>query len=103
MRVMLRVVFLDGAATAIYTVGGPVKMDALFEAYIAAAGSQDRAERPSRPGEDLAAGLSSALETLAELGVVELGTDDSAGGLTVALSRLGVWGMQPHLRSAGRH
>ena len=103
LRVMLHADDLDGMATALYTVGGPVKMDALFEAYMAAAGSQDGAERPSRPGEDLAAGLSSALETLADLGVVELGTDDSAGGLTVALSRLGVWGMHRHLRSQGWH
>jgi hypothetical protein len=90
-------------ATALYTVGGPVKMDALFEAYMAAAGSRDRAGRPARPGEDLAAGLSAALETLADLGVVELGTDDSAGGLTVTLSWLGVWGMHRHLRAQGWH
>ena len=85
LRVMLRAEDLDGMATALYTVGGPVKMDALFEAYIAAAGSRDRKERPSRPGEDLAAGLSSALETLADLGVVELGTTEvapPAGGVT---------------------
>ena len=50
LRVMLRAEDLDGMATALYTVGGPVKMDALFEAYMAAAGSRDRAERPSRPG-----------------------------------------------------
>ena len=65
---MIRAEDLDGMATALYTVGGPVKMDALFEAYMAAASSRDRAEQPSRPGEDLAAGLSSALETLADLG-----------------------------------
>ena len=59
LRVMLRAEDLDGMATALYTVGGPVKMDALFEAYMAAAGSRDQAERPSRAGEDLAAGLSS--------------------------------------------
>jgi hypothetical protein len=103
LSVMLRAEDLDGMATALYTVGGPVKMDALFEAYMAAAGSQDRAGRPARPGEDLAAGLSAALETLADLGVVELGTDDSAGGLTVTLSRLGVWGMHRHLRAQGWH
>ena len=103
LSVMLHAEDLDGMATALYTVGGPVKMDALFEAYMAAAGSRDSAKRPSRPGEDLAAGLSSALETLADLGVVELGTDDSAGGLTVALSRLGVWGMHRHLRAQGWH
>jgi hypothetical protein len=103
LSVMLRAEDLDGMATALYTVGGPVKMDALFEAYMAAAGSRDRAGRPARPGEDLAAGLSAALETLADLGVVELGTDDSAGGLTVTLSRLGVWGMHRHLRAQGWH
>ena len=103
LSVMLRAEDLDGMATALYTVGGPVKMDALFEAYMAAAGSRDRAGRPARPGEDLAADLSSALETLADLGVVELGTDDSAGGLTVTLSRLGVWGMHRHLRAQGWH
>jgi hypothetical protein len=102
LRVMLRAEDLDGMATALYTVGGPVKMDALFEAYMAAAGSSDRAG-PARQGEDLAAGLSAALETLADLGVVELGTDDSAGGLTVTLSRLGVWGMHRHLRAQGWH
>ena len=99
LSVMLRAEDLDGMATALYTVGGPVKMDALFEAYMAAAGSRDRAA----PGEDLAAGLSAALEALADLGVVELGTDDSAGGLTVTLSRLGVWGMHRHLRAQGWH
>jgi hypothetical protein len=103
LGVMLRAEDLDGMATALYTVGGPVKMDALFEAYMAAAGSRDRPGRPGRPGEDLAAGLSAALETLADLGVVELGTDDSAGGLTVTLSRLGVWGMHRHLRAQGWH
>src|SRR5262249_34020911 len=75
LRVMLHAEDLDGMATALYTVGAPVKMDALFEAYVAAAGSRDR---PG--GEDLAAGLSAALETLADLAVVELGTDDTAGG-----------------------
>jgi hypothetical protein len=103
LSVMLRAEDLDGMATALYTVGGPVKMDALFEAYMAAAASQDRPGRPGRTGEDLAAGLSAALETLADLGVVELGTDDSAGGLTVTLSRLGVWGMHRHLRAQGWH
>jgi hypothetical protein len=103
LSVMLGAEDLDGMATALYTVGGPVKMDALFEAYMAAASSQDRGTRPSRPGEDLAAGLSSALEALADLGVVELGTDESAGGLTVALSGLGVWGMHRHLRAQGWH
>jgi hypothetical protein len=103
LRVMLGADDLDGMATALYTVGGPVKMDALFEAYMAAAGSKDRPGRPRSGGEDLAAGLSAALETLADLGVVELGTDDTAGGLTVTLSRLGVWGMHRHLGAQGWH
>jgi hypothetical protein len=103
LRVMLGADDLDGMATALYTVGRPVKMDALFEAYMAAAGSRDRPGRPRPGGEDLAAGLSSALETLADLGVVELGPDDTAGGLTVTLSRLGVWGMHRHLGAQGWH
>jgi hypothetical protein len=104
LAVMLAAEDLDGMATALYTVGGPVKMDALFEAYMAAAGSRERAGRPhGADGEDLAAGLSSALEALADLGVVELGTEEAAGGLTVTLSRLGIWGMHRHLRAQGWH
>ena len=171
---------LDGLATALYTVGAPVRIDALFEAYAAAAsgpqqsaggpapagpvqvdhvqvgpalvdpvqvdpvqvdpvqadpvqadpvqagpvpvssaqpgrGQSDPAQlspaqlspaRPSRsaPREpDEAAALSRALETLADLGVVELGTEETAGGLTVALSPLGVWGVHRRLRSQGWH
>ena len=104
LAVMLAAEDLDGMATALYTVGGPVKMDALFEAYMAAAGSRERTGRPhGADGEDLAAGLSSALEALADLGVVELGTEEAAGGLTVTLSRLGIWGMHRHLRAQGWH
>jgi hypothetical protein len=107
LAVMLAAEDLDGMATALYTVGGPVKMDALFEAYMAAAGSREREGRPhgadGGDGGDLAAGLSSALEALADLGVVELGTEETAGGLTVTLSRLGVWGMHRHLRAQGWH
>jgi hypothetical protein len=104
---------LDGMATALYTVGGPVKMDALFEAYLGAAGALEEpgggqaARADGRSGleraEDHAAELSSALEALADLGVVELGTDDPAGGLTVTLSRLGVWGVHRRLRAQGWH
>ena len=43
------------------------------------------------------------LETLADLGVVELGTEEAAGGLTVALSPLGVWGVHRRLRAQGWH
>jgi hypothetical protein len=109
---------LDGLATALYTVGAPVKIDALFDAYSAAAGTgRPGRERPGehqdeRPGERLsgrapdpseAAALSHALETLADLAVVELGTDESAGGLTVALSPLGIWGVHRRLLAQGWH
>jgi hypothetical protein len=101
---------LDGLATALYTVGTPVRIDSLFEAYTAAAGAP-RPERGSpaqggssrQPGEDEAAALSRALETLADLGVVELGTEETAGGLTVTLSPLGVWGVHRRLRGQGWH
>jgi hypothetical protein len=100
LAVMLGAEDLDGMATALYTVGGPVKMDALFEAYVAAAGSLETAAG----GEpDQGAGLSSALEALADLGVVELGTEEAAGALTVTLSRLGVWGVHRRLRAQGWH
>ena len=55
-------------------------------------------------GPDQAAALSWALETLADLGVVELGTDeDGAGSLTVALSPLGRGGVHRRLRAQGWH
>ena len=92
---------LDGLATALYTVGGPVRMEGLFEAYAAAAGTRRSQAGPAEP--DQAAALSAALETLADLGVVELGTEESAGGLTVALSPLGVWGVHRRLRAQGWH
>jgi hypothetical protein len=98
---------LDGLATALYTVGSPVRIDALFEAYTAAAGTA-RPERGEPAGRgahqpDEAAALSHALETLADLGVVELGTEETAGGLTVALSPLGIWGVHRRLRGQGWH
>jgi hypothetical protein len=104
---------LDGLATALYTVGAPVRIDALFEAYTAAAGSAlpdgtgagppvPAARAGARPPDEAAA-LSGALETLADLGVVELGTEENAGGLTVALSPLGVWGVHRRLRGQGWH
>ncbi|MBO0776172.1 MAG: hypothetical protein J2P34_07640, partial [Actinobacteria bacterium] len=99
LAVMLSAEDLDGMATALYTVGGPVKMDALFEAYVGAAGSLGT---NGGDDQDQAAGLSSALEALADLGVVELGTE-AAGGLTVTLSRLGVWGVHRRLRAQGWH
>ncbi|HEY2549722.1 MAG TPA: hypothetical protein VGI64_04010 [Streptosporangiaceae bacterium] len=96
---------LDGLATALYTTGAPVRMDGLFDAYAAAAGTRrSRNERESaRQGSEDGAALSHALETLADLGVVELGTDDSAGGLTVELSPLGIWGVHRRLRAQGWH
>jgi hypothetical protein len=125
---------LDGLATALYTVGAPVRIDALFDAYSAAAGSgRDRgpddqsagkpgAEHDSLKPEDAgasgaeaarlaggapdaseAAALSHALETLADLGVVELGTEENAGGLTVGLSPLGIWGIHRRLLAQGWH
>jgi hypothetical protein len=108
---------LDGLATALYTVGGPVRMDGLFDAYAAAAGTRRRADQPEGRTDqpergaaddddrepDEGAALSYALETLADLGVVELGTEESAGGLTVALSPLGIWGVHRRLRAQGWH
>jgi hypothetical protein len=92
---------LDGLATALYTVGGPVRMEGLFDAYAAAAGA--RRGPPGSAAPDQAAALSAVLETLADLGVVELGTEESAGGLTVALSPLGIWGVHRRLRAQGWH
>jgi hypothetical protein len=92
---------LDGLATALYTVGAPVRMEGLFDAYAAAAGTTR--SQPGSDQPDQAAALSAALETLADLGVVELGTEESAGGLTVALSPLGVWGVHRRLRAQGWH
>src|SRR5262245_7836720 len=134
---------LDGIATALYTVGGPVRMDGLYDAYTSAAGTrqaplaqsqpvpslpaqpgsaqaayprvlpvQPDAARPAvveathsdgRAGFDQGAALSLALETLADLGAVELGTEDGDGSLTVALSPLGTWGIHRRLRAQGWH
>jgi len=104
LEVMLGAEDLDGLATALYTVGGPVRMEGLFDAYAAAAGTLRTSGDPEPAGgHDEAAALSWALEALADLGVVELGTDEAAGGLTVALSPLGVWGVHRRLRSQGWH
>jgi hypothetical protein len=100
---------LDGLATALYTVGAPVRIDALFDAYSAAAGGRrlpvtgDGQVPVQVPNADQAAALSHALETLADLGVVELGTEENAGGLTVVLSPLGVWGVHRRLLAQGWH
>jgi len=109
LAVMLDAEDLDGMATALYTVGGPVRMDSLFEAYAAAAGTRPEPASADGPdGQDHGAALSAALETLADLGVVELdvaepGTDESGSGLTVRLSRLGIWGIHRRLRAEGWH
>jgi hypothetical protein len=122
LEVMLDADDLDGLATALYTVGSPVRMESLFDAHAAAAGAWRAAGltgaatpppdaagtgAPSTGavGPDQAAVLSWALEALADLGVVELGTDEDeqAGGLTVALSPLGVWGVHRRLRAEGWH
>ena len=118
---------LDGLATALYTVGAPVRIEALFDAYTAAAGTRQEPETgttkagqpagvtavgdaadarrsaPRAPDADEAAALSHALETLADLGVVELGTEEHAGGLTVVLSPLGIWGVHRRLLAQGWH
>jgi len=109
LQVTLGAEDLDGLATALYTVGAPVRMESLFDAYAAAAGTKgQQAQRRARHGDqgqedEQGAALSRALETLADLGVVELGTEEAAGGLTVALSPLGVWGVHRRLRAQGWH
>ena len=89
---------LDGLVTALYTAGGPVRIDALFEAYQTA--RQQAPVGGPQDGADVV-GLSAALETLADLGAVDLGTDEDAGVLTVRLSRLGTWGVHGRLRERG--
>ncbi len=96
---------LDGIATALYTVGEPVAIDGLFDAYASAAGAGRApvadADSPDAP--DQGSALSLALETLADLAVVELGTEESDGSLTVSLSPLGTWGVHRRLRAQGWH
>ena len=120
LTAMLEAEDLDGMATALYTVGGPVRMDALFDAYLAAADTRRRGARGTESGpegelppdrgvlQDESAALSVALEMLADLGVVELGADEpgvdeDGGALTVTLSPLGVWGVHRRLRAQGWH
>ncbi len=126
---------LDGIATALYTVGEPVGIDGLFDAYASAAGTSrsavsaqataaggegagssegagsdlgpgsdaDPDPGPDEDAHDHGSALSLALETLADLAVVELGTEESDGSLTVALSPLGTWGVHRRLRAQGWH
>ncbi len=109
---------LDGLATALYTAGRPVRLDALFEAYAAAVGALTvgaDGRKSSRNGPDAGApsgtepapafapGLEPGLELLADLGVVELGADedDDEAGLTVTLSPIGVWAVRDRLSARG--
>ena len=110
LGVTLRSAELEGLVTALYTVGGPIRIDALFEAYETArrqASPGDSGPRvfAAAPGTDgglpYVGELSAALETLADLGVVDLGSDEEAGVLTVVLSRLGTWGVHARLRARG--
>lgn len=107
---------LDGLATALYTAGRPVRLDALFEAYAAAVGAltgaDDDAGDPNEPAAGAAAqetapafapGLEPGLELLADLGVVELGEDEDEdeAGLTVTLSPIGMWAVRDRLQARG--
>jgi hypothetical protein len=106
---------LDGLATALYTAGRPVRLDALFEAYAAAvgaltAGADDDTSGPNEPAAGaapheaapaFAPGLEPGLELLADLGVVELGEDEDEAGLTVALSPIGMWAVRDRLQARG--
>ena len=118
LTAMLEAEDLDGMATALYTVGAPVRMDALFDAYLAAADTRRRGAHGPGPDsepatdrgvlQDEGAALSVALEMLADLGVVELGADEpgvdeDGGALTVTLAPLGVWGVHRRLRAQGWH
>ncbi len=112
---------LDGLATALYTAGRPVRLDALFEAYAAAVGAltgaDDDTSDPDDPDEPAAGaapqetapafapGLEPGLELLADLGVVELGEDEDEdedeAGLTVTLSPIGMWAVRDRLQARG--
>jgi len=106
---------LDGLATALYTAGRPVRLDALFEAYAAAVGAltgggDDDANGQHEPAAGaarqeaapaFAPGLEPGLELLADLGVVELGEDEDEAGLTVTLSPIGMWAVRDRLQARG--
>ena len=101
---------LDGLATALYTAGRPVRLDALFEAYAAAVGAltvsgegDPAGDTKAGPGESGHA-FSPGLELLADLGVIELGADEAdedGAGLTVSLSPLGLWAIRERLSERG--
>ena len=124
LRTVLAQESLDGLATALYTAGRPVRLDALFEAYAAAVGAltisgdgearaatsggaqadprpADGDQGAGGPGDAGAPGLSPGLEILADLSVVELGADEDGAGLTVSLSPLGLWGIRDRLSARG--
>jgi len=116
LRAILAQESLDGLATALYTAGRPVRLDALFEAYAAAVGALTGADDDTRgPNEPAAAaapqeiapafapGLEPGLELLADLGVVELGEDEDEdeAGLTVTLSPIGMWAVRDRLQARG--
>jgi hypothetical protein len=88
---------LEGMATALYAAGEPVPMDSLFEAFTAAV--SDR--WPGARERDPRLRMSQTLEILADLGVADLGVDEEADQLTVALTALGAWGIRRRLVAAG--
>ncbi len=90
---------LEGLAIVLYAAGGPVRMDALAEAFAIAARERWRTARRGQP--DAGARMSRALEVLADLGVAELGVDEEDDQLTVALTDLGAAGMRDRLIAAG--
>ena len=119
LRAILAQESLDGLATALYTAGRPVRLDALFEAYAAAVGAltggaDDDASgqhepaagaAPQEAAPAFAPGLEPGLELLADLGVVELGEDEDEdedeAGLTVTLSPIGMWAVRDRLQARG--
>jgi hypothetical protein len=88
---------LEGMATALYAAGEPVPMESLFEAFTAAVSDRwpDQSQRDPRLR------MSQTLEVLADLGVADLGVDEEADQLTVALTALGAWGIRRRLVAAG--
>ena len=66
LKAILAAEDLDGLATALYTVGGPVRMEGLFDAYAAAAGT--RRSQPGSAAPDQAAALSAVSRPSASRG-----------------------------------
>jgi hypothetical protein len=90
---------LEGMATALYAAGEPVPMDSLFEAFTAAV--SDRWPVGEHGERDPRLRMSQTLEVLADLAVADLGVDEEADHLTVALTALGAWGIRRRLVAAG--